>query len=116
MGYGSLLNIQNLKFKFAAHALEEYERIKNKKTIPVKNIKFVASIETKYPTINKLMLQHSQKHHILEVPKAPSLKMCNFCNRKGHVRPFCHKLYGFQQQVHQKELKTKGVTVKILET
>jgi len=38
---------QNQKFKSVAHTLEEYERIKNKKTKPIKNIKFVASTETK---------------------------------------------------------------------
>jgi len=103
---------QNQKFKSVSHALEEYERIKNKKTIPVKIIKFLASTETKNPTINKLMLQHSQKHQIPEVAKASSHKMCHFCNRKGHIRPFYHKLYGFQQQVHQKELKSKGSKVK----
>jgi len=91
---------QNKKFKYVAHTLEEYERIKNKKTKPIKNIKFVASTKTKNSTINKLMLQHSQEHQMPEVAKASSLKICHFYNKKGHTRPFCHKLYGFQRQVH----------------
>jgi len=103
---------QNQKFKSVAHALEEYERIKCKKTKPIKNIKFVASTETKNPTINKLMLQHSQEHQMPEVGKASSLKICHLCNRKGHLRPFCNKLYGFQRQVHQKEQKPKASKVK----
>jgi len=103
---------QNQKFKTVAHAIEEYEMFKKKKTKPIKNIKFVASTKTKNPTISKLTLQHSKEHQMPEVAKVSSLKIYHFYNRKGHIRPFCRKLYGFQRQVHQKEQKPKGFKVK----
>ena len=32
--------------------------------------------------------------------------------KKGHIRPFCYKLYGFPKQLHQKIQKSKEINVK----
>jgi len=73
-------------------ALEHYHKAKKGK--PVKKIKFVASIRTDSTTVKEPRLEHP-----IELPKPglvkehPSWK-CHFCNRQGHKKPFCYKLYG----------------------
>ena len=38
--------------------------------------------------------------------------MCHYCKKKGHIKPFCYKLYGFSQQHHQKIQKPQGINVR----
>jgi len=97
---------ENQQIKTFAQALEEYGMFK-KKTKPIRNIKFLASTGTKDPTISKCMLQHTKEHQMPKVYKVSSPKICHFCKRKWHIRPFYHKRYGFQQKIHQKAQKSK---------
>ena len=73
-------------------ALEQYHKAKKGK--PVKKIEFVASTRIGSTTVKEQMLEHP-----VEPPKpklvkeSPSWK-CHFCNKQGHKKPFCYKLYG----------------------
>jgi len=110
IGFTSKHPNQNQQTKTFAQALVEYGMVKKKKH--VKNIKFVASIGTNDQTVRKCMLQHPKEHQIPSVRKVSSTRICHFCKKKGHIRPFCYKLYGFPQQLHQKAQKTKRIRLK----
>jgi len=79
----------------------------SKKKKPVRNIKFVASTGTNDPTVSKHKLQYPEEHQSSKVEKTSP-----YCKKKGHIRPFCYKLYGFPQQHHQKIHKPKVTNVK----
>jgi len=73
-------------------ALEHYHKAKKGK--PVKKIKFVASTRTDSTTVRDLRLEHPVELPKPELVKDPPSWKCHFCNRQGHKKPFCHKLYG----------------------
>jgi len=58
--------------------------------------------------MNKSMLQHPNEHHSNN-NKISRPWVCHHCGRKGHIIPFCFKLYGYpyqsQQNVHEPKLK-----------
>ena len=101
---------QNQQNKTFAQTLVNYGMFKMKK--PVRNIKFVASTGTNDPTKSKQMLEHLEEHPSSKVDKASRSRMCHYCKKKGHIRPFCYKLYGFPQQHHQKTQKPEVINVK----
>ncbi|MCI72375.1 gag-pol polyprotein, partial [Trifolium medium] len=37
---------------------------------------------------------------------------CHYCGRKGHIRPYCYKLYGYPQNSRPLEPKSENVNVK----
>jgi hypothetical protein len=58
------------------------------------------------------MLQHTKKHHVSKVEKVSLSRTCHFCKKKGHIRPFCYRLFGLPQQVQQKEHRSRRRTVR----
>ena len=110
IGFTSKHPNQNQQTKTFAQALVEYGIVKKKKF--VNNIKFVASIRTNDPTVSKGMLQHTKEHQVPKVRKVSPTRICHFPKKKGHIRSFCYKLYGFPQQLHQKAQKPKVTRVK----
>jgi len=110
VGFTSIHPNQNQQTKTFAQALVEYGMVKKKKH--VKNIKFVASTGTNDPTASKGMLQHAKEHQMHKVGKVSSSRICHFCKKKGHIRPFCYKFYGSPQQLHQKAQKPKVIRFK----
>ena len=58
-----------------------------------KKSKLVGSVGTYVGFVNKIMLKHSQGHQNGKKTTRPWT--CHYCKRKGHIRPFCYKLYGY---------------------
>jgi len=83
--------------------LDYYHKAKKKK--PVRKIKFVASTRTGDTTVKEQMLQHSIEPNDSEMEKVSSSWKCHHCNKKGHIKPFCYKLYGYpmlyQPKLHE---------------
>jgi hypothetical protein len=52
------------------------------------------------PSNNKTMLEPSQQHLYKKRTTRPWI--CNHCKRKGHIRPFCYKLYGYPSRFNHK--------------
>jgi len=73
-------------------ALEHYHKAKKGK--PVKKIEFVASTRTCNTTVKEQMLEHPVEPPKPKLVKEPPSWKCHFCNRQGHKKPFCYKLYG----------------------
>jgi len=71
---------------------EHYHKAKKGK--PVKKIKFVTSTRTDSTTVKEQMLEHPVEPHKPELVKEPPSWKDHFCNRQGHKKPFCYKLYG----------------------
>jgi len=86
--------------------LEDCGRVRKKKE--VHDIKFVVTSGTYDHTMNNSMLQHPNEHHS-NSKKISRPWVCHYCGRKGHIRPFCFKLYGYpnqsQQKLPERELK-----------
>jgi len=83
---------QELQNSSYVQALEHYHKVKKGK--PVKKIKFVASTRTDSTTVRDPRLEHPVKLPKPELVKETPSWKCHFCNRQGHKKPFCHKLYG----------------------
>jgi len=56
------------------------------------------------------MLKHSQGHQ--NGKKTTRSWICHHCKRKGHIRPFCYKLYVYPKQSEQKSSKSEMRNVK----
>jgi hypothetical protein len=97
---------QNMNF---AYALEDYGIVSKQKQ--VQDIKFVAA-ETYDPTISKPMLQHPEEHQSSKSKKISRPWVCHYCRRKGHIRPFCFKLYGYPKRSQQKPPEPEVSNVK----
>jgi hypothetical protein len=41
------------------------------------------------------MPQHVQQHQPAKIIPKPKGWICHYCGRRGHIRPFCFRLYGF---------------------
>jgi hypothetical protein len=44
------------------------------------------------------VFQHPGKHQGAEIKSKPKPWICHYCGKKGHIRPFCFKLYGYPKQ------------------
>ncbi|KAK2421131.1 gag-protease polyprotein [Trifolium repens] len=56
----------------------------------------------KYPRPQSM--QHPKSHsHARKHKKRPKSWVCHHCGRKGHIRPYCFKLYGYPKWFHQLE-------------
>jgi len=88
---------QHLNF---AYALKDYG--KDKKKMEDRNIKFVIDGGSYDPCMSKPMLQHQAEYQITKEKKKSRPWICQYCGRKGHIRSFCFKLYGYPNQVDHK--------------
>jgi polyhydroxyalkanoate synthesis regulator phasin len=49
-------------------------------------------------------MQHPKSHsHARRHRRRPRSWVCHHCGRKGHIRPYCFKLYGYPKWFHQPE-------------
>jgi len=86
-------------------ALEHYHKARKGK--PINKIEFVASTRTGSTTVKEKMFEHP-----VEPPKpklvkeSPSWK-CYFCNKQGHKKPFCYKLYGVPRLYQPKPIVSR---------
>ena len=84
-------------------ALEYYH--KDRKRKHVRKIKFVISSRTGDTTVKEPMLEHPIKPHDYKMEKVFSYWKCHYCNKQGHIKPFCYKLYGYpmiyQPKLHE---------------
>jgi hypothetical protein len=49
-------------------------------------------------------MQHPKSHsHARRHKRRPRSWVCHHCGRKGHIRPYCFKLYGYPKWFHQPE-------------
>ena len=85
------LNQKHQKSSYV-QALEHYH--KTKKGKPVKKIEFVASTRTGSITVKEQMLKHHVEPPKPKIEKESSSWKCHFCNRQGHKKPLCYKMYG----------------------
>jgi Zn-finger nucleic acid-binding protein len=91
-----------------AQALEYYH--KDKKRKPVRKIKFVGSARTSDTTVKEQMLQYPTEPSNFE--KVSASWKCHYCNKKGHIKPFCYKLYGYPRINHPKLHEPVDIRVK----
>ncbi|MCI43830.1 gag-protease polyprotein, partial [Trifolium medium] len=71
-----------------------YESVnKHKKYDP--ELKFMGDYD---PMMSKLMSQHSKRQNGTRTKGKPQPWICHYCGRKGHIRPFCFKLYGYPKR------------------
>lgn len=83
-----------------SHALEYYQKDRKKKH--VRKIKFVASSKTGDTTVEKPMLEHPVKPDEYKLKKESSSWKCHCCNKQGHHKPFCYRLYGYPMRYQPK--------------
>jgi hypothetical protein len=79
---------------------------------PDKDIKLVAVEGTDDPIVNKQMLQHPEEHQGSEIKGIYHPWVCHYCGRNGHIKPYCFKLYGYQNRFQQKILDPKVIIAK----
>ena len=60
-------------------------------------------------TRSKPMLEHSKEHQYSKTKKKPNSWVCDHCNGKGHIRPYCFKLHGESKQYQQKPYKRRWI-------
>ncbi|XP_045792050.1 uncharacterized protein LOC123886812 [Trifolium pratense] len=51
--------------------------------------------ETQSTRMLRKTLQHPKQHHETRYKGKRRSWICHHCGRKGHIRPFCYKLYGY---------------------
>ncbi|GAU51065.1 hypothetical protein TSUD_411780 [Trifolium subterraneum] len=56
---------------------------------------FVPAKDTYDPTETRQIPQHVQQHQPAKIIPKPKGWICHYCGRKGHIRPFYFRLYGF---------------------
>jgi len=61
---------------------------------------------------SKTMLRHFQQHQNFKNKRTTRPWVCHHCKRKGHIRPFCYKLYGYPKQFEYKSSESKMRNVK----
>ena len=83
---------QNRNF---AYAPEEHGMIRKQKQD--KDINYVVATGINTASTSKTMLQHSGEQHSSQDKKVTCPWILHHCKRKGHIRPFCFKLYGYPQ-------------------
>jgi hypothetical protein len=77
-----------------------------------KENKFVHAVNEYEPTSGKQMLKHSPQHHGSNVRRRSQRWVCHHCGRKGHIRPFCFKLYGYPEWYQQAKAEPEVINVK----
>jgi len=60
-----------------------------------KKSKLIGFVGTNVGSVNNIMLKHSQRHQNEKKTTRPWT--CHYCKRKGNIRPFCYKLYGYPE-------------------
>ena len=91
------LNQKQRNRKFA-YALEDHGMIR--KGEHDKDVKVIDPSGIDVASTNKIMLKHSQGHQ--NGKKTTRSWICHHCKRKGHIRPFCYKLYGYPSKFNHK--------------
>ncbi|GAU37844.1 hypothetical protein TSUD_57040 [Trifolium subterraneum] len=74
--------------------------------------------QPKESQMSSKMLPHHKQHPGFRYKTKSHLWVCHYCGRKGHIRPFCYKLYGYPNRKPrhivtpiQKEWKPKNEDV-----
>ncbi|PNX91973.1 gag-protease polyprotein [Trifolium pratense] len=71
--------------------------------------KFVSSKEKYDPTMSEQMLPHPKRHQGTKSKGKSKPWICHYCGKKGHIKPFCFKLYGYPQPHVQPKVSSKIV-------
>jgi len=70
--------------------------------------KLIGSVGTNVGSVNKILLKYSQGHQNGKKTTRPWT--CHYCKRKGHIRPFRYKLYGYPEhhghKSHESAMRT----------
>jgi hypothetical protein len=67
-----------------------------------KKVEKFVPVECEYnPTAGTQMLKRSAQHHGSNSRRRPRRWVYHHCGRKGHIRPFCFKLYGYPKWYQQ---------------
>ena len=91
--------------RHSRYASEDHEMIKIEE-----RSKLIGSVGTDVSSMNNVMLKHSQGHQNGKKTTRPWT--CHYCKRKGHIRPFCYKLYGYLEHHGQKSHESGMRTAK----
>jgi hypothetical protein len=101
------LNQKQRNKKFA-YAVEDHGMIKKEEHD--KEVKVIDPSGTYVVSANKKMLKHSRGHQNGRKTARPWI--CHHCKRKGHISPFCYKLYGYPKQSEHKSSESEMRIVK----
>ncbi|MCH80649.1 gag-pol polyprotein [Trifolium medium] len=63
--------------------------------------KFVPTQQSHTSTMSGQMLQHPKYHQRSNTKSKFQVWTCHYCGKKGHIKPFCYKLYGFPKRTVQ---------------
>jgi len=72
--------------------------------------KLIGYVGTDVGSMNNVMLKHSQGHQNEKKTTRPWT--CHYCKRKGHIRPFCYKLYRYPEHHGHKSHESRMRTAK----
>ena len=86
---------RNIKF---SHVVEDHGMIRKEEHD--NNVKVIDLSGTVATSASKTMLKQHQGHQNGKKTTHPWI--CHHCKRKGHIRPFCYKLYGYPKQSKHK--------------
>jgi len=67
---------------------------------------------TDVASTSKTMLRNSQENQNFKNKRITRPWVCHHCKRKGHIRPFCYKLYGYPKQFEHKSFESEMRNVK----
>ncbi|MCH98684.1 gag-protease polyprotein, partial [Trifolium medium] len=59
--------------------------------------------ETQDTRMSRQRLPHFKQHQGTRYKGKPHPWVCHYCGRKGHIRPFCFKLYGYPNRPYQQK-------------
>jgi len=91
-----------------AYTLEDHGMIRNEK----QDIRVTVATGINTASTSKIMLQYSGTYHSSMNKKVTRPWICHHCNKKGHIRPFCFKLYGYPNQSGHKSRNPKKKHIK----
>ncbi|KAK2457508.1 putative mitochondrial protein [Trifolium repens] len=74
----------------------DYRKMKQHKNTE----KFIPAESVYDPTSGKQMLKRPVQHHGSSSNRRPRRWVCHHCGKRGHIRPYCFKLYGYPQWYH----------------
>jgi len=81
-----------------AYAVEDHGMIRKEEYNKGSEVTVVYSMSC--ASNNKTVLEPSQEHQYAKKTTRPWI--CYHCKRKGHIRPFCYKLYGYPSKFNHK--------------
>jgi hypothetical protein len=101
----------------------DYETL-NKRQMYDPDTKFMTPEGNHYSTVPRQMFQHPKRHQNTQTNRSRSW-ICHHCGKKGHIRPFCYKLYGYPKHFREftpeppilktrSEWKPKGESVALI--